>query len=60
MEGFGGILKWECYYGKKFTNRNELVKIIADYTEYYNNNRLQRNLGVLTSMEKHETYLQAA
>lgn len=28
--------------------------------EYYNNKRLQRNLGVLTPMEKHEIYIQAA
>ena len=26
----------------------------------YNNKRLQRNLGILTPMEKHEIYLQAA
>ncbi len=59
MEGFWGILKRERYYGKRFTSRKELVKMIADYIEYYNTKRLQRNLGVLTPMEKHEIYLQA-
>ncbi len=34
--------------------------MIKTYIEYYNNKRLQRNLGVLTPMEKHEMYLRAA
>ena len=58
--GFGGILKREQYYGKRFTDRETLVRMIEDYIEYYNNKRLQRNLGILTPMEKHEIYLQAA
>ena len=60
MEGFWGILKRERYYGKRFTDRETLVKMIEDYIDYYNNKRLQRNLGILTPMEKHEIYLQAA
>ena len=60
MEGFWGILKRERYYGKKFTDRDSLVAMIENYIDYYNNERLQRNLGVLTPMEKHQTYLQAA
>lgn len=60
MEGFWGILKRERYYGKRFTDRETLVKMIEDYIEYYNNKRLQRNLGVLTPMEKYEQYLAAA
>ncbi|WP_347561004.1 MULTISPECIES: IS3 family transposase [Oscillospiraceae] len=60
MEGFWGILKRERYYGRKFTNRESLVGMIENYIEYYNNKRLQRNLGVLTPMEKHRLYLQAA
>ncbi len=60
MEGFWGILKRERYYGKRFTARESLVQMIEDYIFYYNNKRLQRKLGVLTPMEKHETYLQAA
>ena len=60
MEGFWGILKRERYYGKRFTDRETLVKMIEDYIDYYNNKRLQRNLGVLTPMEKHAIYLQVA
>ena len=51
MEGFWGILKRERYYGKRFTDRGTLVKMIEDYIDYYNNKRLQRNLGILTPME---------
>ena len=56
MEGFWGILKRERYYGRRFTDKESLTKMIKDYIEYYNNRRLQRNLGVLTPMEKHEQY----
>lgn len=60
MEGFWGILKRERYYGKRFTDRETLVKMIEDYIDYYNIKRLQRNLGILTPMEKHLQYLLAA
>ena len=59
MEGFWGILKRERYYGKRFTSREALIQMITDYIEYYNHKRLQRNLGVLTPMEKHKLYLAA-
>ena len=59
MEGFWGILKRERYYGRKFTDKETLMKMIEDYIEYYNNKRLQRNLGVLTPFEKYQSYLQA-
>ncbi|HHV11612.1 MAG TPA: IS3 family transposase [Clostridiales bacterium] len=60
MEGFWGIVKRERYYGKRFTSRETLVNMIADYIDYYNNKRLQRNLGVVTPIEKYNMYLQAA
>ena len=60
MEGFWGILKRERYYGRRFTSREELVSMIENYITYYNNRRVQRNLGVLTPMEKHEQHLMAA
>lgn len=56
MEGFWGILKRERYYGHRFTSRDSLVSMIENYIDYYNNKRLQRNLGVLTPMEKHNNY----
>lgn len=60
MEGFWGILKRERYYGRRFTDRESLVSMIETYIEYYNNKRLQRNLGVLTPMEKYKSYKEAA
>lgn len=60
IEGFWGIIKRERYYGNKFTTRESIIEMIEKYIEYYNNKRLQRNLGVLTPMEKHERYLKAA
>lgn len=53
MEGFWGILKRERYYGKRFTSKQELVQMIENYIRYYNMRRVQRNLGILTPMEKH-------
>ena len=60
MEGFWGILKRERYYGRRFTDRESLVSMIETYIEYYNNKRLQRNLGVLTPMEKYKSYKEVA
>ncbi len=59
MEGFWGILKRERYYGRRFTDRASLVRMIEDYILYYNTKRLQRNLGILTPLEKHALYLAA-
>lgn len=60
MEGFWGILKRERYYGKRFTDRETLVKMIESYIDYYNTKRLQRNLGILTPIEKYQQYQLAA
>ena len=59
MEGFWGILKRERYYGKRFTSKQELVQMIECYIRYYNTRRVQRNLGVLTPIEKHKLCLAA-
>ena len=59
MEGFWGILKRERYYGIRFTDKASLVAMIEDFIRYYNTERLQRNLGVLTPMEKHEMFFVA-
>ena len=59
MEGFWGILKRERYYGRRFTSKKELVQMIAGYIRYYNTRRVQRNLGILTPMEKHNLCLAA-
>ena len=60
MEGFWGILKRERYYGRRFTSKEELMDMIHNYIAYYNNRRVQRNLGVLTPSEKYEQYFMAA
>lgn len=59
MEGFWGILKRERYYGRKFTDRETLVRMITEYIAYYNFKRVQRRLGVLTPQEKHQLALAA-
>ena len=56
MEGFWGILKRECYYGRRFTSREALVQMICGYIAYYNSSRLQRRLGVRTPLEVHALY----
>jgi len=60
MEGFWGILKRERYYGYKFTNRAQLVQMITDYIDFYNNYRLQRRLSVMAPMEFHQHFALAA
>ena len=59
MEGFWGILKRERYYGKRFTSKKQLIEMIENYIRYYNTRRVQRGLGVLTPVEKHNLYLAA-
>ena len=59
MEGFWGILKRERYYGKRFTSKQSLVYMIQCYIRYYNTRRVQRRLGILTPMEKHDLFLAA-
>ena len=38
----------------------DMLEQLIEYITYYNNRRVQRNLGVLTPMETHESYLMAA
>ncbi len=59
MEGFWGILKRERYYGRRFAGKQELVRMIEGYIRYYNTRRVQRHLGILTPMEKHELCIAA-
>lgn len=60
MEGFWGILKREMYYGKRFTSKEELITAIESYIEYYNNQRIQRGLKLMTPKEYHEKYYHVA
>ncbi len=60
MEGFWGIMKREMYYGKKFRTKEDLIRAIEKYMDYYTNERVQRNLGVLTPIEFHNKKLMEA
>lgn len=60
MEGFWGILKRENYYGKRFTSKMDLINVIESYIKYYNTERIQRGLNLMTSVEYHEHYSVAA
>lgn len=60
MEGFWGILKREMYYGKRFASKADLVNAIESYLRYYNTERIQRNLHLMTPVEYHENYRAAA
>ena len=60
MEGFWGILKREMYYGKRFTSESDLVSTIESYIRYYNTERIQRKLHLMTPAEYHEYYYAAA
>ena len=60
MEGFWGILKREAYYGKRFTVKADLIATIESYITYYNTERIQRGLHLMTPLEYHEKYNAAA
>ena len=57
MEGFWGLMKREMYYGKKYKTKDELIKAIEEYIDYYTNKRVQRNLCILTPQEYYEKHL---
>ena len=59
IEALWGILKRERYYGKRFTSKHDLAQMIHRCICYYNMQRVQHNLGILTPMEKHAIYLAA-
>ena len=56
MEGFWGILKREAYYGKTFISKEDLVSTIESYIHYYNTERIQRKLNLMTPAEFHEHF----
>ncbi|MGN0254511.1 MAG: IS3 family transposase [Chordicoccus sp.] len=60
MEGFWGMLKRESYYGRKFTDRDSLETMIRNYIRYYNMERTQRRLHLLTPAAYHRQYHTAA
>lgn len=59
MEGFWGILKREMYYGHRYESREQLVRALESYLHYYNFERLQRRLNIMTPQEYHDHYIAA-
>ena len=55
MEGFWGILKREKYYGRRFTSKADLIIAIESYISYYNTERIQCKLRLMTPVEYHKT-----
>ncbi len=53
IEGFWGMIKCEKYYlhAHEYKTFNQLVQSIDDYIYFYNNKRLQFNLGGLAPLE---------
>lgn len=60
MEGLWGILKREVYYRQRYTSKEDLVQMIETYIQYYNTERIQRKLHLMTPVEYHECYYAAA
>jgi transposase InsO family protein len=53
-------MKREMYYGKKYKTKDDLLRGIEEYIDYYTNRRVQRKLDLLTPMEYHERLKSAA
>ncbi len=56
MESFWGMLKSEMYYLRRFIDRDELIRAIESYIDFYNNGRYQKRLRCMTPMEFHYAY----
>ena len=56
MESFWGMLKSEMYYLRRFIDRDELIRAIESYIDFYNNGRYQKRLRCMTPMEFHCAY----
>ena len=41
MESFFVSFKTECFYGREFNSREEIVDAVRDYLDYYNHRRIQ-------------------
>ena len=51
MESFFGILKTECFYGREFNSREEIVDAVRDYLDCYNHRRIQLKLKGLSPIQ---------
>ncbi|WP_329506704.1 IS3 family transposase [Haemophilus parainfluenzae] len=51
MESFFGRLKTECFYGREFKTKEEIVDAVRDYLDYYNHRRIQLKLKGLSPVQ---------
>ncbi len=51
MEGFFGTIKVEKYYLNRYNTLEELKNDISEYIRFYNEERLQKNLGNRSPLE---------
>ena len=59
MEAFGGTIKAEMYYLRRFNDYNSLKEAIEQYIVFYNNDRYQEKLGGLAPAEYRAMLLSA-
>lgn len=60
MESFFGILKSECFYGKKFNSVDELEQTVKEYIYYYNHERIKVKLKGLSPVQYRTQSLKTA
>ena len=51
MESFFGRLKTECFYGREFKTKEEIVDAVINYLDYYNHRRIQLKLKGLSLIQ---------
>lgn len=56
MENFFGLLKNEFYYGNHFDDEQTFLKGIAEYINYYNNDRIKLRLN-MSPVRYRQTYM---
>ena len=57
IESFFSHLKTEVFYSQEFTSTNtEILKIIKEYIDYYNNIRIQKKLNFLSPVQFREKF----
>ena len=60
MESFFGILKSECFHGKRFSSVDELEQTVKEYIHYYNHERIKVKLKGLSPIQYRTQSLKAA
>ncbi len=58
IENFFGIIKSELFYLKKYSSINQLKQEIAEYINYYNNERIKLNLKGMSPIKYRAHYYQ--